>query len=77
MTVEMPTDHWKLTSSGAFLWLDDFPRSVRPNMLAFEAVYGFDEPWQQDREPHAVRHLTVPESSRGHSIHPLQLFLCP
>lgn len=48
--MEMPTGPWKRTSSGAFLWLNDFPKSVRPNMLVFEAFCGFDETGQQGKE---------------------------
>lgn len=48
--MEMPTGPWKPTSSGAFLWLNDFLKSVRPNMLVFEAFCGFDETGQQGKE---------------------------
>lgn len=68
--MEMPTGPWKRTSSGAFLWLNDFPKSVRPNMLAFEAVCGFDETGQQGKKaPYSqIRKCTRKYSWSFHSF---------
>lgn len=69
MTTEMPTGPWKRTSSGAFLWLTDSPKSVRPNMLAFEAVCGFEETGRQGSKPHTVSYLRVLERTHVYSAH--------